>query len=111
MCCLKLDEHVHAKINQEFSGHMEAALLYQLRHASDKYMHQAQLFEAAMAGAGTKDQLLVALTVRAHWDRTNMQNVKAAYQQRYRTSLAQRIRAETSGDYERLMLACLGESH
>ncbi len=49
---------------QEFSGHMEDALLFQLRNAVDKYMHQASLLEDAMAGAGTKDYLLVSRTVR-----------------------------------------------
>jgi len=94
---------------QEFSGHMEDALLYQLRHGMDKYMHQAALLEDAMAGVGTKDNLLVARVVRFHWDRSNMANVRGAYEKRYRTNLAGRIRGETSGDYERLMLACIGE--
>lgn len=88
---------------------MEEALLFQLRHAVDKYMHQASLLEDAMAGAGTKDHLLISRVVRAHWDRQNTENVKGAYQQRYHRSLASRIKGETSGDYERLMLACIGE--
>ena len=43
---------------------MEDALLFQLRNAVDKYMHQATLLEDAMAGAGTKDYLLVSRVVR-----------------------------------------------
>lgn len=43
---------------------MEDALLFQLRNAVDKYMHQASLLEDAMAGAGTKDYLLVSRVVR-----------------------------------------------
>jgi hypothetical protein len=43
---------------------MEDALLFQLRNAVDKYMHQATLLEDAMSGAGTKDYLLVTRTVR-----------------------------------------------
>jgi len=95
-------------IRKEFSGHMEDALLYQLRHGIDKYMHQAQMLEAAMSGAGTKDQQLVRRVVAYHWDAANMANVRGAYDQRYRKSLASRIRGETSGDYERLMVACVG---
>ncbi|KAI6363042.1 hypothetical protein MCOR31_007984 [Pyricularia oryzae] len=94
---------------KEFSGHMEDALQFQLRHALDKYMHQAALLEDAMAGLGTKDHLLVARVVRSHWDRQNLANVKIAYEKRYGTSLAKRIKGETSGDYQRLMLACIGE--
>lgn len=89
---------------------MEDALLYQLRHGADKYMHQAQLLEDAMAGLGTQDHLLISRVVRAHWDRGNMANVRAAFEKRYRKNLGSRIKGETSGDYERLMLACIGEN-
>ncbi|KAH8896063.1 Annexin [Thozetella sp. PMI_491] len=96
-------------IKKEFSGHMEDALLYQLRQGLDKYMHQAKLLEDAMAGAGTKDHLLVSRVVRFHWDRNNMANVRGAYEKRYGTKLARRIKGETSGDYETLLLGCIGE--
>lgn len=86
---------------------MKEALLFQLRHAEDKYMHAAELLEDAMAGMGTKDNLLVARVVRFHWDANYLANVKGAYEQKYRKSLAKRIAGETSGDYERLMLACI----
>ncbi|KAI8635111.1 hypothetical protein F5Y19DRAFT_59 [Xylariaceae sp. FL1651] len=95
-------------IKKEFSGHMQDALLFQLRNAVDKYMHAAALLEDAMAGLGTKDHLLVSRVVRYHWDRQTMENIKGAYKQRYKTSLATRIKGETSGDYERLMVACVG---
>lgn len=72
-------------------------------------MRDAILLEDAMAGAGTKDNLLVNRVVRVHWDRNHMQQVKGAYQHRFHKSLTQRIRGETSGDYEKLMCACLGE--
>lgn len=96
-------------IRKEFSGHMEDALLYQLNHAADKYMHAAAMLEDAMAGLGTKDHLLIARVVHYHWDRPALANIKGAYQQRYKTSLSRRIKGETSGDYERLMIACIGE--
>ncbi|KAI0533579.1 hypothetical protein GGR58DRAFT_486096 [Xylaria digitata] len=96
-------------IKREFSGHMKDALLFQLRNAVDKFMHAATLIEDAMAGMGTKDQLLVSRVVRYHWDRHMLENIKGAYKQRYRKSLASRIKGETSGDYERLMVACVGE--
>jgi annexin A7/11 len=38
-----------------------------------------------------------------------MANVRGAYEKRYRTSLSRRIKGETSGDYERLLLACIGD--
>lgn len=97
-------------IKREFSGHMEDALLYQLRHGLDKYMNAARLLEDAMAGAGTKDHLLVSRVVRYHWDRNYMANVRGAYEKKYRKNLASRIKGETSGDYERFLLGCIGEN-
>ncbi|GAB0136063.1 hypothetical protein EsDP_00004380 [Epichloe bromicola] len=105
----KFNRDLEKVIKSEFSGHMQDALLFQLRHAVDKYMHAAELLENSMAGMGTKDHLLVARVVRFHWDHTMLSNVKAAYQQRFGRSLAARIKGETSGDYERLMLASVGE--
>ncbi|RYO90928.1 hypothetical protein DL764_008360 [Monosporascus ibericus] len=96
-------------IRKEFSGHMKDALLYQLRSAINKPAHAAKTLEDAMAGLGTKDHLLVSRVVRYHWDQRFMADVKRVYQDRYRTSLASRIKGETSGDYEKLMLACIGE--
>ena len=88
---------------------MEDALIYQLRTGVDKAMRDAQLLEDAMSGMGTKDRLLVNRVVRVHWDKNHMNQVKGAYQARFKTSLTNRIRGETSGDYETLMCACLGE--
>lgn len=93
---------------QEFSGHMELALLHQLRTGTDKAMRDAILLEDAMVGAGTKDHLLTNRVVRIHWDRSHMEQVKGAFQHRYRTSLSHRIKGETSGDYESLLVACVG---
>lgn len=87
---------------------MEEALLFQLRNAVDRYMHAATLLEDAMAGMGTKDELLVSRVIRYHWDRQTMENIKGAYLKRYGKSLISRIKGETSGDYERLLVACVG---
>jgi annexin A7/11 len=94
---------------QEFSGHMEMALLHQLRTGTDKAMRDAMLLEDAMAGAGTKDHLLTNRVVRIHWDRNHMAQVKGAFQHKFRSSLTNRIKGETSGDYEKLLVACCGE--
>jgi annexin A7/11 len=88
---------------------MEHALLHQLRTGTDKAMRDALLLEDAMAGIGTADHLLVNRVVRIHWDRNHMEQVKGAYQHHFHRSLTSRIRGETSGDYEKLMCACLGE--
>lgn len=105
----KFRKRLEDVIRREFSGHMEDALLYQLRNAINKPGNAAMLLEDAMAGMGTKDHLLVSRVVRYHWDQRFMAEVKRAYQDRYRKSLTNRIKGETSGDYERLLLACIGE--
>lgn len=55
---------------------MEAALLYQLRNAINKPGNAAKLLEDAMAGMGTKDNLLVSRVVRYHWDQRFLAEVK-----------------------------------
>lgn len=86
---------------------MKGALLHQLRTATDKAMRDAKLLEASMAGMGTKEELLLNRVIRAHWDKTHMQQVQAAYQKEYKRSLKSRIEGETSGDFERALVACL----
>ncbi|TAQ87020.1 hypothetical protein B7494_g4643 [Chlorociboria aeruginascens] len=93
----------------EFSGHMEDALIYQLRTGTDKAMRDATLLEDTMAGVGTKETLLLNRVVRIHWDRNHMAQVKGAYQHKYRTSLASRIKGEARGDFEHVLLAILGD--
>ena len=90
---------------KEFSGHMKVALIQMVRAGSDRAMRDAVLLEDCMAGMGTKDEMLVARVVRYHWDRNHMGQVKGAYKVKYGKDLLQRIRGETSGDYERLLLA------
>ncbi|CAG8982785.1 hypothetical protein HYALB_00001066 [Hymenoscyphus albidus] len=94
-------------IKSEFSGHMEMALLHQLCTGTDKAMRDAILLEETMAGMGTKDALLTNRVIRMHWNRNHMQNVKGAYQHKFRRTLKSRIMGETSGDYERLLVACI----
>ena len=87
---------------------MEDALLMQLNAGVDRAMRDATLLEEAMAGVGTKDELLVNRVIRYHWDRNHMQTVKGAYRHKFHVDLGSRIKGETSGDYERLMIACIG---
>ncbi|WPH03245.1 Annexin [Acrodontium crateriforme] len=99
---------LEACIKSEFSGHMEDALLFMIRHAEDPAKHDADLLENAMAGLGTNDSALVRRIVMIHWDKQRLHQCKAAYKHFYKRDLADRIRGETSGDYEKLMLACIG---
>ncbi|KAL4902968.1 hypothetical protein BDW74DRAFT_157201 [Aspergillus multicolor] len=98
---------LEAHLEKQFSGHMKDALLHMLRTALDPAMRDAVLLEECMKGIGTKDERLVVRAVRVHWDRQHLSNVKAAYQHKYKQDLVKRVKGETSGDYQRLLVAML----
>lgn len=60
-----------------------------------------------MAGPGTKDRNLLNRVVRIHWNRDHMTQVKGAYRHRYKKDLASRVKGETSGDFERILIALI----
>jgi annexin A7/11 len=92
-------------IRSEFSGHMQDSLLELVRAALDPAMRDAQRLEYCMNGAGTKDDLLVVRLVQMHWNPQHMQQVRAAYQHKYKRDLIQRLKGELSGSYESIMVA------
>lgn len=94
-------------IKKAFSGHMQDALLLMVNRATDPAMTEAELLEAAMKGLGTKDSLLVNRVIRNHWNLAQKDQVKKAYAHRYKKDLMSRVEGETSGDYQKLMLAVL----
>lgn len=94
-------------IRAEFSGHMKEVLLHAVEGAIDRAARDANLLEDSMRGVGTKDERLTYRVVRMHWDRQHTSVVKSAYQHIFRKDLIRRIQGETSGDYERLLVACL----
>ena len=91
----------------EFSGHMEDALVQMVRCGTDRAMRDAINIEQAMSGMGTKDEVLVTRIVKLHWNPAHVQQVKGAYKARYKQDLVARVRGETSGDYERCLVAML----
>ena len=98
-----------SSIQAEFSGHMQHALLYVVQGALDPMVRDARLIDAAMEGAGTKDERLMYRIVRAYWrgGQPYIQGVKAAYQNKYHHNLIKRVKGETSGDQEKLLVAIL----
>jgi annexin A7/11 len=94
-------------VKKEFSGHMEDALLLMLNRALDRAMTDAMQLEETMNGIGTKDSLLVNRVVRVHWDKAHLDQVRKAYMHRYKRGLIARVKGETRGDFEKLLVACL----
>lgn len=103
----KFGKSLEQVVKGRFSGHMEDALLLILSRANNRAMSDAEQLEATMAGIGTKDELLVNRVVRVHWNRQHLEAVKMAYKSKYKKDLVSRIKGETRGDYERLMVACV----
>ncbi|KAL9064159.1 MAG: hypothetical protein Q9157_007938 [Trypethelium eluteriae] len=105
----KYHRELETVIAKAFSGHMKDALLRMLACGVDRAKADAQALEDSMKGMGTKDELLVTRMVRVHWDRQHLQQVKGAYRHFFKRELSQRIRGETSGDYQRLMVALVDQ--
>jgi annexin A7/11 len=103
----KFHKPLRKVIAGEVSGHMEDALLLMLDRGMDRAKADAGLLYGAMKGMGTKDEQLVHTVVKIHWNRQHMQQVRGAYKHHYKTDLVSAIKSETSGDYERLMVACV----
>ena len=90
---------------RKFSGHMEHALVQIVRAATDRAMRDAMLLYESMVGLGTKDKQLIGRVVAYHWNREHMGQVKGAFRVKYGKDLVTWIKKETSGDYERLLVA------
>lgn len=97
-------------IHSEFSGHMQHALLYVVQGALDIMGRDARLLEAAMEGPGTRDERLTYRIIRAYWKgggHQYLQGVRQVYQERYHHNLIKRIKSETSGHFERMLVTLL----
>lgn len=95
-------------IVKHFAGHMETALVQMARCGTDRAMRDAMSLEETMHGAGTKDKMLVYRLTALHWNPAHLAQVKGAYKHKYGQDLAHRIHGETSGDYQRCLMAMLG---
>ena len=95
-------------IKSEFSGWIKTAMCYLVSWIQNPAHCVAKNLENAMKGMGTDDQALIRQLVR---NRTPvfMNQIKGAYMAKYKRSLRERIKGETSGDYRRTLLAVIGE--
>lgn len=102
-------------IKKTFSGHIQSSLLYIMHGAKSKrdgrgFWRDAKLLEKSMAGLGTRDTQLTYRLIRAHWDPYRLEAIKDAYRRRYGRSLEARVKGETSGDYQKLLVAIVKSS-
>ncbi|ODO06933.1 hypothetical protein I350_04294 [Cryptococcus amylolentus CBS 6273] len=100
-------------IKSEFSGHMQDALYYIARGAEmdgDGIVRDVELLQAAMAGMGTKDERLCYRLARAHWNRPRFNSIKNQYQGSYNKSLRRAVEGETTGKYEKALVAIIEQN-
>ncbi|CAG0898154.1 unnamed protein product [Darwinula stevensoni] len=95
-------------ISREFSGHAQAALLAIVQSALDVPTFFAQKLQHALGGLGTKDNIVIRILVsRSEMD---LRDIKVRYEAMFERSLAEAIRKDMSGDYEKVLLRILGEA-
>ncbi|KAG6899306.1 hypothetical protein C0993_011396, partial [Termitomyces sp. T159_Od127] len=104
-------------IKSKFSGHMRTSLLFAIEGVKPKrdtkgIWRDAKMIDKAMVGFGTRDKQLVYRTIlhriiRAHWDRERFSAIQEAYLRRTGKTLESRVKSETSGNYQKLMLAII----
>ncbi|KAL7056439.1 hypothetical protein AAHC03_021194 [Spirometra sp. Aus1] len=90
-------------IKNETSGDFRELLLAVLTYALDRPQFISDTLRASMAGAGTRDSMLMRqLVLRSDLD---LESVKRKFEEINGQSLEQWITDDTSGDYQRLCLA------
>ncbi|KAL5703232.1 hypothetical protein ACHQM5_028348 [Ranunculus cassubicifolius] len=93
-------------IKKETSGAYEFALLTILRCAESAPKYFAKALHKAMKGMGTNDSALVRIVVTR--TEIDMQYIKLEYQKKYKKTLYDAIKSETSGNYRNFLLSLVG---
>jgi annexin A7/11 len=101
---LKKGKELDDVIKSEFSGKLEDACRFLLLGSIRMGKVVAKLIRHAVKGAGTDDDLLI-LTVIQHHDTAAMRDASIEYESKYGKTLARAIKGDTSGNYERALLA------
>ncbi|KAJ6443784.1 annexin-like protein [Purpureocillium lavendulum] len=96
-------------IEKEFRGDMEDALLRMLTHAMDRARSDAARLHQPLVKTVRKDRLFINRLVALYWDRPRLEAARAAYRKQYGYAPGRTIKEALSGDYEKLMLALVGE--
>uniref|UniRef100_A0A8C6S165 Annexin n=1 Tax=Nannospalax galili TaxID=1026970 RepID=A0A8C6S165_NANGA len=92
-------------IEEETSGDLQKAYLTLVRCARDLQSYFAERLYKAMKGTGTDEETLIRIIVtRAEVD---LQGIKAKFQEKYQKSLSDMVHSDTSGDFQKLLVALL----
>lgn len=103
-------QSVEQVIKDEYSGHMEQALLFIIRGVKDKAKRDADLIENCLSGMIVSNEELAHRIIAAHWIPGAIPAIKVAYKKAYGRELLERVKDKTSGDFERLLVAILNKT-
>lgn len=96
-------------IEKEFRGDMEDALLRMLKNAMDQARTDIELLRAPILKTIRKDRLFINRVLVLYRDPPRLAAVKKVYKDKYGRPIGREIKELLSGDYEKVMLALLGE--
>jgi len=102
----KLTGHlIFEALEKELSGKLRLAFITIARYIKDPITYYAEMMNAAMKGLGTNNKRLIrAIVERCEID---LKTVAERYNKLHKTPLDKRIMKETSGDYEKILIALL----
>lgn len=100
-----INKDIEEAIEAETSGDVQKAYLTLVRCAQDQEGYFADRLYKSMKGAGTDEETLIHIIVtRAEVD---LQGIKAKFQEKYQKSLSDMVCSDTSGDFQKLLVALL----
>merc|ERR1719193_1428321 len=96
---------IHSAITKELSGTLEKAFLTIYFVATNPVTCYTRMFHDSMKNAGTDDSALIRLVLsRCEVD---LLTIRGRYQALYGNELSDRVKSETSGDYEKVLVSLL----
>ncbi|XP_078072995.1 annexin A13-like [Mustelus asterias] len=92
-------------INREASGDVKKAYLTIVQCTNDCQAYFAEVLHEAMKGTGTDEGTLIRIVVSR--SEVDLPSIKERYQEIYKVSLAEAVKSETSGDFQKVLLALI----
>jgi len=89
-------------IEKELSGKLKFAFLTIARYIKDPITYYSEMMYESMKGFGTNDERLIrAIVSRCEID---LETIKERYEKVHGSSILKKIKSETSGDYEKILV-------
>lgn len=93
-------------IDAEFTGDVQAGMLAIVAAVRDPATYYATKLHKALSGLGTKDNILIRIIVSR--SEVDLKDIRHAYEAKFEHPLAEKVAADTRGDYEEVLLKIIG---